>query len=1397
MSESAPREKKKKAPKGNGKAKDTPATVEEDASSRSRRVDSDAMRSSLSSSLSDESSVLSSPSQRHHTRPRFDSKASWADSTRFDMGRADSRASEMSARDLRLTGLGGRASTSHNRSRSDSRASRLSRTSSRSSMSGTRGRQSSFVSNFGVTKGKKRKDSNALSTITENWNLADDQFGSPFSEFDAQEQPIREELQRGLAIINDHTTKLKEIEDAITAAMSEVWGYWADPIQLYLHPAERVDVQDLIKTDNELFNKVLTVFSVLCDEISELKVTVEDNFYPALIMFGQARHGEEEEVKGGEDEVHIGRMLAFFQDISNFVDRCNAITINMIHQLASLYQSFQKLWKSTFKLVHLHPVFDALASLLEVMITIDAIVIDNPNIITSWDKYKRMMQYVRSDPPRYNVTVEKVKQFERLLVSLDQTIMSAQVFQSCIEQDFEVFSGGDVAEDGDEKDGSDSERGGRRASSSGGESRIDIRTNRVFLEEFVHCISARLSIAEGAITSATETFERNDLIGTAGLYVLLRRLQPSNVPADPALYKRLWEMQTKAPCVTLCGKIMWYMPDFLIKYSPMTSKKLHPTDIVQFRREYLHSLDDAFPADVTTAKLELSAWLVRMESFFQPTTRGMGDASRTLSIRGNLILKGLILAKRVQTMMHTLVNLHLSLQIPMPKRVVRPLYTCNEILKAVEFMFARKNPILAESSSHLLRQVAHSLFSFFRPLKAHLEASKKFDDTKLDVLAAVTVLEDILNSGESFSYTRITVLDLAAQIAMISPDNGSAASEKGSDMDTTVPMGLKDAGEPVKLIWKLRLLSDFQRKIRSACDCSFFYWSRELLHPFLADLYNQPEQANRIQYVVGGFLDAIKLLRGAQHEMDNELYVNAYAEFIESVLEEEIVENLCKDVENDLRLHVHSVHLDHLDAPNPKSADFKVLHYYLDLRPIRLHGKTLDLRQHVTHYLESTFYNLTTVALHDWKTYGEMRNLANDKYGLSLADNHLPMGSLDQGLDILQIMRNIQIFVARYNYNLNQQFFLERRSDKGSRHLNSINIHSIASSIRTHGMGIMNTTVNFTYQFLTKKFDIFSQFLFDEYIKSYLQREKRWYKKHRDDKEVDNKYPFDRAFQFNKDIRKLGVSDSGKTFLDQFRMLITEIGNALGYVRMVRSAGMNYCSNAIKFVPDLNHTHFKFEAYAGDGVAEEKNEETGEVLQDEIAGAKLSRETVVAARNLDSVILTLAKNFSENNDYFKVLVKVFQDVTASDEQKHLVNFYAIIPALTINYVETTVQAKDLMYKNTRRRESYFSDDGFAIGLAYILAILDQGEQFDALHWFEEVVRKYKVEEEAYNEKQAEREARKQEQAAKKQKETTAELIDDEEEVHTLQLTAKRIELNRREFDLLDWSLNGARIFFKD
>ena len=134
-------------------------------------------------------------------------------------------------------------------------------------------------------------------------------------------------------------------------------------------------------------------------------------------------------------------------------------------------------------------------------------------------------------------------------------------------------------------------------------------------------------------------------------------------------------------------------------------------------------------------------------------------------------------------------------------------------------------------------------------------------------------------------------------------------------------------------------------------------------------------------------------------------------------------------------------------------------------------------------------------------------------------------------------MRNIHVFVSNYLYNLNHQIFVEANSQ--NKHLNTINIGHIANSIRTHGTGIMNTTVNFSYQFLRKKFAIFSQFLFDDQIKSRLAKDARFFK---EDKSL--KYPFERALKFNKGIRKLGVMDGNTTYLDQFRMLISQIGKA-------------------------------------------------------------------------------------------------------------------------------------------------------------------------------------------------------------------------------------------------------------
>eukprot|EP01040_Poterioochromonas_malhamensis_P008769 gene8769-9503_t len=64
----------------------------------------------------------------------------------------------------------------------------------------------------------------------------------------------------------------------------------------------------------------------------------------------------------------------------------------------------------------------------------------------------------------------------------------------------------------------------------------------------------------------------------------------------------------------------------------------------------------------------------------------------------------------------------------------------------------------------------------------------------------------------------------------------------------------------------------------------------------------------------------------------------------------------------------------------------KILKPFLDLLPLYILNRIISIKEEVTHYLDYNFYNLTTIALHDWRTYSEMRSLAYEKYNISLME---------------------------------------------------------------------------------------------------------------------------------------------------------------------------------------------------------------------------------------------------------------------------------------------------------------------------------------------------------------------------------------------------------------------------
>ena len=71
----------------------------------------------------------------------------------------------------------------------------------------------------------------------------------------------------------------------------------------------------------------------------------------------------------------------------------------------------------------------------------------------------------------------------------------------------------------------------------------------------------------------------------------------------------------------------------------------------------------------------------------------------------------------------------------------------------------------------------------------------------------------------------------------------------------------------------------------------------------------------------------------------------------------------------------------------------------------------------------------------------------------------------------------------------------------------------------------------------------------------------------------------------------------------------------------------------------------------------------------------------------------------------RILAKNFEGVFEREECAHFKLFYIIIPPLTLNYIEHVQKSKERIFKKNNK-DAFLSDDGFPLGMAFILKILD-------------------------------------------------------------------------------------------
>ena len=846
----------------------------------------------------------------------------------------------------------------------------------------------------------------------------------------------------------------------------------------------------------------ITALATLCEEVEELEPVFYSQILPSIVLFSAEDDAIPNRVEAKKDILdeeaqqrresallaRMGRFFSALQVASNGTVRLRRLVKNMVVQLgavqtpsavpfyyddrpseeggsedqngssASEKENAATAPKRVGEEAMQPPVFGqgvpmyrlgkAIAVALRILVAVDAAVASNAELQEAWAMYKDVVMEHGEEKRNDGALDPEFASFERMMAQLDFHLMSSRSFVSAIEQNFDP-------------------RGRFRAAKF------------PLYDELKAIILTLYAQSCERINTEEETTERKDCVGIYALYVLYRHLLPPNVVPDAKLHKSLWTVYpAMCPIMELYGPLPFLPREFMMTHAPYKAVKGCSADVTEIRSEAAAATlkwDASFPARVSQIRLEALGWIARADSELSPTVPeqhrtvseeddedeeelALASSIADIEVATSCILQGLAIAHSASILLRNQLLAHRALGLNCDPKHLQPLLSLMEVLKSIEKMLRvrRRAAVLAVQRS-TLKMIASNILKRFEGVRRFVDQSSSSMDFTSErarsitrVGACLTALEDVLKGSSSFSPIR----------------RHSVAFSIAACMDTTI-LGVfapEDLQAVEMHLQSLTRMASIEETLGRVCDCTFLYFYRDLFPAFVRNLYQTSlkSAANRTQLVLSAFSDPERVLKHVRHvERSPESATNAcfdgYKDFIFGVVKDEYIQPLCKAIETDLRLATSGT----------KGVD-GCLRKSILAPPLYVCQSKVDVKAEVERYLEKTIYDLSALNLDDCNTYTVTRTIAAERFGLNLTDPLLPDGSCNQGVDLVDLLRDLGSFAFKYNYNLVEQAFVERRPEPGARFVSTFGIDCVAASFKQHGVGIASSAVNACYQLLAK-----------------------------------------------------------------------------------------------------------------------------------------------------------------------------------------------------------------------------------------------------------------------------------------------------------------------------------------
>ena len=1062
-----------------------------------------------------------------------------------------------------------------------------------------------------------------------------------------------------------------------------------DPIKLKISSQETLPgICDIIKPSKNFYTKVLTALGTIILEVDNLLpnigTTNYESLYPLSVYGEEIDDGKNEDKAVNDEEIRISRMLPVFHEIFDKINKLMNVAINLLDQLASLYSEQNAHYTVSYKFYNFGLAFDYLAKILSYFLAIDNVVSGNDYLRPHWNKYRSFVYQLKNNLSEFNMTEEQRKKLDKFVKKVNAPIFENTCYIQCIH----IIK----------------EKSGQISPS--GQGIRPLNQCKLFIQHFNLYMNSRIKKINSNMDKLTETYEANDLfqyLSLLGFYIKL-----FGKDSDKNILKLAWLSQKKIANINIVGISYFNIKNFLEKFDEFKrGVSLDPPNVDKQIKANLTSLEKQLPFIINNYSKNLISWATKMDSIFSnskdfaPKFQGNPKLLETISNKIKLIIEGLCTANYLRKKVSFILDSHFTLGIQLDKELINQLTIGIELIKVVEFEFSKLMNLICLNIPIFNRALLFPIQDILK--KVAEKAQKKYKDGKS---TNEQLYKDALSASSIFyTCTQSVQSELRLVIEKLCFSTITAKEMLDENSYDTINENL----------WTIEILNQLTREITRCCDCSFLYLYQTIFQNAFENIYN--DRPKRIYYFIMALNDIENPLHYIKFkENDGIDDIKRLRKVTIETFEKFFMKQLSEQLEKDLQIQVHSTFIEGLDGAEYSETN---LQSYLNIQPFRFFDIVFDVKRYMEEHLNKKFYQMTTLNLNNYQTYQRMRVLARNKYGLNLHEVYLPNQNLVTGKDILEVVRNLTSFAKGYTHNLHSQQFIEIVKD-GS-YINIIGVQQILTSLYTHGKGIINTIINTAFGYISKNVGTIIDIIRDDYIISMLREEHKFWEEQKAN--INYNYPLERGQNLRQKI--IAYNDNKKNgIIPKCIRIITQIGNVVSLIRCIRTALMDYNSQNVNLLTTYNTNEF---SNLIDRISlspdSDPSSKSSQISQNMITN---TQNSLIDSSKLFCKTISALKQTGENEiNYLLLLVSAFSESINTEKIPYIDLFAFLLPPLIITFIDTAINAKDNLLKKNKSEEcSYFSDDGFIMGMCYLLKLFMADKKFESLNWFPSVIQFY-------------------------------------------------------------------------